>query len=300
MRFRVVSSKNIDRRKYSLCIASGNHATTFVQPWYLDITADEWMILTDDDYSTVFPFSVRKKFGIHYIYQPFFNRCTGIFGKNKNELIHSIAEGSLNRFRFWDFYMDDSLPVEIAKRTSRIHQVLPLDNDYNYIYEHYSGKLRRSLKLAKQDGVIVKEGKDTSHFAENFRKYTGKKIAEFKEHDYKVLSNVVVGCMKQHGSLYLEAWKDNELTAACLFTVEENRILYIEGFSTPKGRELRSMHLIFNEITERFASTGKTLDFGGSNVPDIAHFFHSFGATDHTYYHIYLNHLPLIVRWMKR
>jgi hypothetical protein len=300
MLFSVVSSKNINRQKYAECIASDNHATTFVEPWYLDITADEWMVLTDETYSTVFPFSVRKKFGVDYIYQPFFNRCTGIYGENKKEIIHSITEGSLNRFRFWDFYADDLLSEKSAGYTQRVYQALPLNNDYNRLYENYSTKLRRSLRHAKKDGIVVKEGTDVSNFADQFRKHTGDKIAEFKEKDYNVLNNVAEACMQHKNSIYVEVHKDSQVTAAALFTVSSNRVLYIEGFSTPQGRELRSMHVIFNEIIERFASSGKTLDFGGSNVPPIAHFFRSFGAIDHTYHHVYRNRLPLIVRWMKK
>lgn len=297
--FHIIPSSKLDKSKYDTCIASDSSSTAFVESWFMDATAGNWMVIADDDYKTVFPFSVRNKWGINYIYQPFFNRSTGIYGVDKTALINAIGNGLLNDYRFWDFYCDSKLENTNTVYTSRIYQALSLNEKYESLYENYSAKLRRNLRLADKENLEIKNTVDADDFIIQFRKNTGDKIHELKDADYTRLKQLTEKCLQQKNTFYVEAFSENEKTAAALFTVSDSRILYIEGYSTPKGREIRSMHLLFDYVIKKFAGSGKVLDFGGSNVETIARFFHSFGAKDQPYFHVYRNKLPQFVKWLK-
>jgi hypothetical protein len=298
--FRIIPNSKIDKAKYDSCIAADPASTPFLASWYLDSTAEVWLIITDENYDTVFPFSLKKKYGIQYIYQPYFNRATGIFGKDKAALRASIQNGLLNSYLFWDFYSEISFPNAGIAQSERVYQALLLDKSYELIYNEYSTKLRRNLRLAVNDKVNVIEAEDYSDFVTAFRKQTGDRIMVFRDQEYVSLNTLLNNSMKQKGTFYLEAWHNNEKTAGALFTAINNKILYIEGYSTNEGRKLRSMHLIFDFVIRKHAGSGKMLDFGGSNIDSIARFFHSFGAKDQAYFHIYRNNLPRLLRWMKK
>ncbi len=298
--FRIIPSSKIDKAKYDSCIAADTASTPFLASWYLDSTAEIWLLIADENYNTVCPFSVKKKFGIQYIYQPYFNRATGIFGKDKHALCAAIQQGLLNEYRFWDFYSEFNFPDTGIVQSKRVYQSLLLDKTYDLIYTGYSSKLRRNLRLAMNDNVDIREGNDVSDFVTAFRKQTGDRITVFRDQEYVALKNLIKNCMSQKGTFYLEAWHNNAKTAGAIFTSVNNKILYIEGYSTIEGRRLRSMHLLFDFVIRKHAGTGQILDFGGSNIYSIARFFHSFGAQDQTYYHIYRNNLPRLLRWMKK
>lgn len=296
----IISSAEADLSKYDACILSDPNSTPFVESWYLNITAGLWCVITDASYTTVFPFAVRSRFGIQYIYQPFFNRHTGIFGNDKAGLLNAIDQGLLSNYRLWDFYADDSISSLEATLQQRKYQALDLTRSYDYLCEKYTSKLKRNLRLAEKDNVNVVVSYDLHNFDLEFRKHTGEQIKEFKDSDYVTLKKLAETTVAKEGSILLESIHENKITAAALFYESNNSILYIEGYSTPEGRSLRSMHKLFDHIIKQFAGSGKCLDFGGSNHESIARFFHSFGAVDQTYYHVYRNRLPVFIKWLKK
>jgi hypothetical protein len=52
----------------------------YAKSWYLDIVSPHWDALVSDDYSAVMPLTWRRKFGVYYLYQPFFTQQLGVFG----------------------------------------------------------------------------------------------------------------------------------------------------------------------------------------------------------------------------
>ena len=81
---RYLKHKNIDPVKWDQCISKSLSENIYGYHWYLNAVADyQWDAIVMDDYNAVFPLPVRKKFGLPYIYQPFFcqwgwlNRNTG-------------------------------------------------------------------------------------------------------------------------------------------------------------------------------------------------------------------------------
>ncbi|MEP7264703.1 MAG: hypothetical protein ABI772_09395 [Bacteroidota bacterium] len=297
--FRIIPSSKLDKLKYDRCISGDVSSTSFVESWFMDATAGNWMVIADDDYKTVFPFSVRNKWGINYIYQPFFNRMTGIYGEDKTGLENAILGGLLNDYRFWDFYCECRLNNSDAVSSPRIYQSLSLKDTYELLYENYSSKMRRNLRLAEKENMEVRTAAVADDFVMQFRKYTAEKINVLKDADYERLQQLTEKCMQQKNTIYIEAFSEKEKTAGALFTVTDFRILYIEGYSSPKGRTIRSMHVLFDHVIRKFAGSGRILDFGGSNIESIAGFFHSFGAKDQSYFHVYRNKLPQFVKWLK-
>jgi hypothetical protein len=74
-----LTHKEIDFEKYDRCIDLSLNGIVYAYSWYLDMVTDDWDILVEDDYKSVMPLPKRKKFGIHYIYQPFFVQQLGVF-----------------------------------------------------------------------------------------------------------------------------------------------------------------------------------------------------------------------------
>ena len=79
MNIRLVQNKDLDKTAWDNCIGQAVNGNIYAFSWYLDIVCDEWDALVSDNYETVFPLTFRKKFGIWYLYQPFFTQQLGIF-----------------------------------------------------------------------------------------------------------------------------------------------------------------------------------------------------------------------------
>ena len=75
----------IDLEKYSATIINCAWGRIYALPWYLDIVSPNWEALANEDYSTVMPLPVKKKYGINYITQPYLCQQLGVFSTSTPE-----------------------------------------------------------------------------------------------------------------------------------------------------------------------------------------------------------------------
>ena len=60
----------IDKKKWDATIEEcGN---IYAYSWYLDVVHPQWEALVEGDYDTVMPLTGGEKFGVHYLFQPYF------------------------------------------------------------------------------------------------------------------------------------------------------------------------------------------------------------------------------------
>ena len=71
----------IDKDKWDSCINNSINGNVYALSWYLDSTCREWEALIEDDYKSVFPLTNRKKYGINYLFQPYYNQQLGVFSR---------------------------------------------------------------------------------------------------------------------------------------------------------------------------------------------------------------------------
>ncbi|NJO70452.1 MAG: hypothetical protein HC830_15240 [Bacteroidetes bacterium] len=57
---------------------------------------------------------------------------------------------------------------------------------------------------------------------------------------------------------------NGEILSVACFLVWNMRIFYLAGASSPKGKQVSSMFLVFDKLIRDFASTGYLIDFEGS------------------------------------
>ena len=87
MPIRYVTYQQIDKAKWDACIASVDNGSIYAYSFYLDTMAKHWDALILNDYEAVMPLTWNKKYGIAYLYQPFFTASLGIFSSEPNATI---------------------------------------------------------------------------------------------------------------------------------------------------------------------------------------------------------------------
>jgi hypothetical protein len=298
----LVKSDRINNELYDGLISNDADANIYLSSWFLNVAADEWGAIVYNNYESVLPLSFRSKFGINYIYQPFFTRCTGIMGnKEKSPEINSFLDSLSQQYKYWDFSLEgDSSGLSNVVCTKRVYQHLKIGQPYENIFAGYTSGLKRNLRIAKENNLTVNNSRDTKLFTESFKKFTGSRINKFKTSDYNRMQTLIEKCMEKADTYFVSALKDDTEVASAIFCRNGSRIIYIQGYSSSAGRELKAMHLLFDYVIRNIAGTGDVLDFGGSNIASIAEFFKSFGGADHCYHHIERNELPVLFKWLKQ
>src|ERR1035437_3046922 len=124
----------IDKIKWDHYIDRSAHNLIYAYSWYLDIVSPNWEALVEDDYKLVMPLTGNKKYGIHYLYPPYFAQQLGVFSKDK--LSQTKVEEFLNaipqHYKFLEINLNThntfDLPGFQIKKNTNIE--LSLDSPY--------------------------------------------------------------------------------------------------------------------------------------------------------------------------
>ncbi len=79
---RYIKYEDIDKDQWDDCISHSFNGNIYAYSWYLDVVAEQWDALIENDYERVFPLTWKKQFGVKFLYQPFFTQQLGVFSKN--------------------------------------------------------------------------------------------------------------------------------------------------------------------------------------------------------------------------
>ncbi len=302
---RYFKHKDIDKEKWDQCIGSSFNGNIYAYPWYLDIVAPEWEALVEDDYERVMPLVVRKKYGVSYVYQPYFAQQLGIFSRNilTPYKVHEFLAAIPKKFRLVEMNLNVLNKVESDgfKVYPQVNHELDLIQSYDALYKNYSTNARRNLKKAKESGSSIMKDIKPSGIISLFRENRGNDIPNLKDFDYQRLSRLIyTGIHRGLTQIYGVYTEYNELCAGAVFITGNKKSVFIFSGLNQEGRERRAMFLIIDHFIKENSNSHLVLDFDGSNNPDLARFYKGFGSKECSYLRIRRDNLPFPVRLLKK
>ena len=123
---KIIQREHIDTKKWDALVSSSSDNAVFSLSTYLDAVAENWCVLTDDDYSKgiALPFTVRL--GIKVIYTPIFVRYLEWFGV-EIEKLESIKTIIQNEFQ--QGQLSSTLSFENKKSEDFIFQISEIQEE---------------------------------------------------------------------------------------------------------------------------------------------------------------------------
>ena len=290
--------REIDITKWDECIDKASNGLIYAYSFYLDQMAENWDGLILNDYEAVMPLPWRKKFGFHYLYQPFLTAQLGLFGNNiHSNLVENFLKSIPSKFKLWEFSLNHQNIFQLNNFNlfERMNYVLPLSKGYQLIYSNYRESTKRNVKKAKQYGCHTKTDIDIHQIIELSRKQNSK-----PEHDFQNFTKLYFFLKGRSEAKSYGVFSDrNELLASCVFIFSHNRAYYILVGNHPNGRTLGASHAVVDAFIKDHAEQNMKLDFEGTDIKNLAFFYSSFGAQEEKYTAIKLNKLPWYIKWMK-
>ena len=289
----------IDTKRWDDCIDKASNGLIYAYSFYLDFSSGNWDGLILGDYEAVMPLPWKKKFGIHYLYQPFFTAQLGLFGNNLSPIsLENFLKAIPPKFKLWEFSLNhhNLFQLQSFNLFERLNYVLPLNQPYDVLYKNYRDNVKRNIKKSIQYGGYVKTGIDINDIIE-LAKQQPNSASEREFENFKTLYSFLQSrsAAKAYG-IYSSA---NLLLASCVFTFSHNRAYYILVGNNPNGRTLGASHALIDAFIKDHAAGDLLLDFEGSDIRNLAFFYSSFGAREEKYPAIKLNRLPWYIKWMK-
>jgi len=185
------------------------------------------------------------------------------------------------------------------KVSKRLTHHLDLQNSYEAIQKNYSDNLKRNLKKARQNDLVVSNEFKTRTLIELFKSNRGKEVETLKERDYATLEKLVDEGTKRNLITKSGVMMNGKLEAGAIFLQSNREYIFLFSATGEQAKESGAMTFIIDHFIKSHASSQMKLDFEGSMDPGLARFYKSFGSNEVVYLQIRKNNLPLPVRWLK-
>lgn len=293
---RYLTHNQIDTERWDNCIAQSLNGNVYSWSWYLDAVHPGWEALVEDDYKRVMPLTGSKKFGINYLFQPFFTQKLGIFSKNdlsENEIEAFLSEIP-EKFKFADFRLNESNIIKNGAYIIENHRNIELDlsSEYHVLHENYSSNTKRNLAKAKKEGLKIAENAEPSVIIELFRRNKGREIKHWGDKEYDRLLKLVETA-QNHGKCLVFGVQntDNQIVAGAFFMMSHNKIVFLFSGADESNKDSHALTFLIDFVIEKFSGTQNILDFEGSDNDGLARFYKGFGGKETTYQGIRFNKL---------
>ncbi len=298
---RYIKHDSIDKARWDLAVEQSSNFRVYALTWFLDRVSEGWDALMWGEYDFVMPLTIRRKWGIKYLFPPMFCQQLGIFPVPPVQVQIEFFNRITELFLFMEIQVNSQMdPGGFPGLTviPRDNFVLPLFESYVDISSKYSRDRVRNLLMAKKSGITVLTGMNAREYIKHKSKALSSTITKSS---FGGLEAIISYTQSVGKGFILNAYtRHNELCAAAFFVRSGNRVVYLNAFSTQEGRATGAMTAIIDQLIRNLAGSGFLLDFEGSAIPGIAAFMRGFGAQYETYYQLSYNHLPPPLKWMKR
>jgi hypothetical protein len=302
---RFVSNNDIDRERWDKCIAHSPFGIAYAFSWYLDRICPKWDALISEDYQYVMPLVNSRKYGIRYIYQPFFTQQLGLFSGQPidADILNRFVDSIPRYFRLIDMNLNlgnTFKPTNISIKENTTYH-LNLQPAIDEIRSAYNSNTRRNIQKAKVNQVTVSRFSDVGYFVDFTRKNLLEKSPEIKKNHYSALQAVIAYAVNNgYGEIYAALNTENQLLAAVFFLKTSRSCIYLAATSNQEGIDKSAMFLLVDTFIENNSGNNLVLDFEGSNIQGIARFYAGFGASPQTYFSVHQNRLPAILKAFKK
>jgi hypothetical protein len=306
MEIKYIPYKEIDKIKWDNCIINAANSLIYVHSFYLDnCTANKWDALVINDYEAVMPITYRKKYGIGYLYQPYFLQQAGIFSAKKinEQLVKLFLIEIKSRFQFAEInlnYATSLLSYDKVKCTERNNFILSLNNTYKNISKKFNSNFIRNIKQASKHGFTYEKVEAPDELIDLYKKLYGARFKLVKKSDYDALKINCKILLTNNNLVLRKASINGKIYAAIILLKDAKRLYNIAPSVTEEGKKLSANHFLYNSIIEEFAGQDVMLDFEGSDLKGIANFYKSMNPINEKYVSIKYNNLPKLVKLFKK
>jgi len=291
MEIKYLQNSEIDRKKWDRCIATSLQQLPYAYSWYLDAAAENWDAIVINNYEAVFPLPWKKKWGVRYVYPPFFIQQLGLFSRTPQDsfVIDTVLKEAAKHFKFIELYLNFA---DAPSAAFAVRQNFEL-NLNSFSLQNYSENARRNIKKAEALSLQVKKASSATNIIAMFRKGRGAQVKTLDNQDYKRLERILHACEQRSAVQHYEVYSlEGHLCAGACLLKTAGRVNFIFSGNTDEGKKSGAMHFLIEYMIKEQAGNEIVFDFEGSNDENLARFYQSFAAENKPYSFVKLNNLP--------
>lgn len=301
-----IKHQHIDFIKWDNCIKKAHNSLIYVQSFYLNIASNnQWHALILNDYEAVMPLIYRKKYGIHYLYQPAFLQQTGIFSSSvlSEETQQHFINTAITLFKFIEInlnYANNNISAKHLFTKQHNNFIIDLQQGYNVIKNNFNTIFNKNVKAANNKQLTYHSSNDYVAAIDLYEQLYATRVTSFKKNDFNFVKKIAAHAALHHQLVIRTVTHQNNIVAAALLLKDDHRLYNIISCITSNGKKLCANHYLYSELIKEFSGQPLLLDLEGSDVTGIAAFYQSMGAANQPYFFIKYNQLPKLIRLIKK
>jgi hypothetical protein len=281
---RFLKEKDIDTVKWDNCIANAQCELPYAYTYYLRLVCKNWGGLILNNYEAVMPLPYAYKFGLPYIYQPYFTQQLGIYTSLaiKEKIINQFTDAIPKKYFFISTQLNYTCSTTSKKIKHRKNLILQLNKPYTEIYSKFSENTKRNIKQAeKQKLQLQLNAYNPEKYALFYKEHNP---IEKSKHTELILEKIIRTTTENKKG---ETWSAHSATGNLLafahFLKERKRVVYIAPASSAEGKKQKAMFFLINEFCKKHSENNLIVDFEGSELVNVARFYEAFGAEKELY-----------------
>ncbi|MDR1758103.1 MAG: GNAT family N-acetyltransferase [Bacteroidales bacterium] len=285
-----VRHEDIDKEAWDRRIHESTCPTLFAEHDMLSHVSPRWNAIVMGNYDAVMPLCAREKWGINYIYPPFFWVPLGIFAAFpvSPDLLTRFLQKIPAKYKIVDLTFHEENPVP-GSFPATIHTScyyrLNLNLPYIEMMQHFSKNTRRDIKEAQKTGLQIDTNIPVQEVIAFFRASKGnQRVVRYREPDYQQLERLSEVMLKRDVLDVIGVCDEKgRRLAGAFFVRDRNRFLFWFSGREPKFLKQKTMFFLIDYYIRQHENSSAYLDFNGSNDANVARFYKSFGATSYQY-----------------
>ncbi|TXH20591.1 MAG: hypothetical protein E6Q95_05430 [Chitinophagaceae bacterium] len=294
----------IDDILWNNCVLNSSNGLIYSTTQYLDAVVKDWIGLIYNNYQSIFPIPIKKKWGISYIPHPMGISQLGITGSMNDNITFAFINFIQKHFKYGSILFNEWISdasIQNHQLERKTNYILPLTESYETIYARFTKDAKKNIRFCKGLHTQSIHEINTDDLVNNYliqygsRNQLNRRSKEIKNY-IEALSFLQNKNMAFTSGIINDK---NELLVSGFFGKFKNRIYYLFAAPSVEGRKLNITHLLINNIIEENANSSLIFDFEGSSIPSVAQFYKKFSPIEKRYAVKHLNHFPSWTKWLK-
>lgn len=277
----------IDKTLWDKCLEQSPNGMVYAWSWYLDIVHPGWEAMVEiknDNYFSIMPLTCKKKYGIHYLCQPFFTQQLGVFSLAPItlETIKSFLQAIPNKYRLVEIRLNEQNPVDTQWKGIALHRnhLLDLYCDYNKLSFGYHDNTHRNLKKSLNYDLQLVEAVPIQTVIRLFRADRGMTVSHWGDAEYARLERLATAAISLSNAFVygVKTLDNNDIICGALFMFSHHRLTFLFSGNSKTGKAVQAMSFLIDKVIQKFAGQPVVFDFEGSDNDDLARFYRGFGG----------------------
>jgi hypothetical protein len=288
MLLKIIEREHINTTKWNALVTAKLGHSIFSHSYYLDEVAENWCIITDNEYSCgiAIPYTIRL--GVKCFTTPIFVRYLEWFGSQRNwEIAANLIENSFSGGSF-------QVPENLANyQPERYFQIVEGDRKLG-------SQAKRMLAKAKDYKVEIANESDNLSILKIIESELPSRISTLNTRNIAILRQLVLNLGQKNFVKSFVIKSESKIVAGIILIEFNGVLLYLKGASSSDFKKNGAMYALMDCAIVYAQQNNLIFDFGGSSAEGVRRFNLNLGGVDIQYGVYHSEKAPFWFKGLKR